>query len=289
MALIIHEPWWKTDDYVVDELYPESLLSLAGPQGLAYVQVFADGKTSKGWGLGEHPSGKSPFMFNYESTRMSGKMAARRFKQKGMPHALVTRSAKVICVDIDGKNGGFEHAHEVIGNSQPTLAETSKSGTGYHLFYEVEQDWDSDTGYGSLPDRVGIATGVDIRAVGCVYRFPSQRWNERSIVPAPKHLVDSLTKHATRVKESTRQILSTVQNSEDWEILLMGQDLLAELAEPIKPGNRNKTLFAIGSKLMLATVPDWEQAIQDRANEIGLDASEAYKIVQNVKSYVPQP
>ena len=61
----------------------------------------------------------------------------------------------------------------------PTLAETSKSGDGYHLFYLVDEEWDDEKGYGLLGDRIGIEQGVDIRATGCVYHHPQQRWNDR--------------------------------------------------------------------------------------------------------------
>lgn len=285
MALIIQKPWWMTDEYTQDVLFPESLMNVAGPRGLAYVRVFPGGMTSKGWGLDAREDGEPAFMYNYRTRRFAETTAERQFRTKGHPFALVTRSARVLCLDIDGKNGGFDTVHEILGNSPPTLAETSKSGNGYHLFYELDQEWDPATGYGSLPDRIGVVPGVDVRAIGCVYHYETQRWNDRPLAPAPEHLVKALQKHANRTQEGAQKILTVLQNNQDWEILIMQHELLEELAQPIPQGRRNNSLFAIGVKLKLAEVPDWEQHLQDRANELNMDASEAFKIVENVNKY----
>ena len=66
----------------------------------------------------------------------------------------------------------------------------------------------------------------------------------------------------------------------------MVQDaLLQELAKPIPVGKRNASLFALGSKMMAAGIPEWMEALADRANEVGLAAEETNKIIANVERY----
>jgi hypothetical protein len=190
-----------------------------------------------------------------------------------------------VCVDIDGKNGGFDQIAS-LGQLPPTLAETSKSGNGYHLFYLTpEDDWDVDTGYAQFTDRIGVALGVDIRSTGCVYHYPSQRWNTRSIVELPQFLADKLTERQTRLTAVTARITGTINSDEEMEILMLQDELVQELAKPIPAGRRNNSLFAIGSQMRLANVPDWENKILVRANEVGLDDAEAKKLVANIESY----
>lgn len=62
-------------------------------------------------------------------------------------------------------------------------------------------------------------------------------------------------------------------------------ELEAELAKPIAAGKRNNTLFAIGSQLKDAEVPDWEQKVADRAVQVGLSDVEADKLVRNIAAY----
>ena len=51
------------------------------------------------------------------------------------------------------------------------------------------------------------------------------------------------------------------------------------------PGKRNNTLFAIGTKMKLAQVPNWGQLVHDRALEVGLDIEEADKLLNNIIKY----
>src|SRR5690606_23965003 len=107
--------------------------------------------------------------------------------------AFVNRSMRVLTVDIDGKNGGLQHVL-ALGNMPYTKAEISKSGNGYHLFFETDQVWDDEIGFDSFGDHIGIVQGVDIRDIGCVFHWKQQRWNDRPIAPLPDFLADLLTK-----------------------------------------------------------------------------------------------
>ena len=65
----------------------------------------------------------------------------------------------------------------------------------------------------------------------------------------------------------------------------MHYELLEELAKPIADGKRNNSLFAIGTKMHLAQVPDWEDKLRTRGDEVGLDEDELDKIVANILKY----
>ena len=65
----------------------------------------------------------------------------------------------------------------------------------------------------------------------------------------------------------------------------MHYELLEELAKPIADGKRNNSLFAIGTKMRLAQVPDWEDKLRTRGDEVGLDEDELDKIVDNILRY----
>ena len=56
----------------------------------------------------------------------------------------------------------------------------------------------------------------------------------------------------------------------------------------VETGKRNQTLFAIGSKMMLAQVPMWEDHLRDRAAQVGIDDDEADKLVANILKYGAQ-
>ena len=53
----------------------------------------------------------------------------------------------------------------------------------------------------------------------------------------------------------------------------------------IPAGRRNNTLFAIGQQMKLAQVPDWDTHLHARAVAVGLDNTEADKLVANVRRY----
>jgi hypothetical protein len=64
------------------------------------VQVFDDGttvKTAPVWG-------EQDFMAKYLSRKFHARRADVIYQRHGMPFALVMRSMRMVCIDIDGKN-----------------------------------------------------------------------------------------------------------------------------------------------------------------------------------------
>lgn len=283
-------PWWRTDQYDISTaLPPAGLLGWTGPKGLALVKTWPDGRTQPGWGLHGKDRQNMPsdgFMPRYLRGEFNERRVLYGYENDRWTFAIVMRSVRSVCIDIDGKNGGLEHAKR-LGLLPPTLAETSKSGDGYHLFYEVDEPWDDDTGYGLLSDRIGIEQGVDIRATGCVYHHKQQRWNGRSLAPLPNHLRELLLHREQKVAAVTKRIETVLANSDDMEILMLHDEIMSDLAKPIPAGKRNVTLFAIGNQMQQAQIPDWEDKLAERAQQVGLDYYEARKIVANVGRYTP--
>ena len=270
-------PWWREDDYILDEATPEALLDEAGPQGVAVVKAYPDGRTSAGWG-------EKDFMGNYNSKKFHPRRVMPGYVNGAWAFAFIMRSMRVVCLDIDGKNGGFDGARQ-LGMLPYTLAETSKSGNGYHLFFSVDDDWDDQLGYASLADRIGIAPGVDFRGTGCVYHYDTQRWNQRPLAPLPQHLKEVLVARKQKQAEGLAKIVSTLAGGDEEEILMMHDQLLADLDRPIEDGKRNNTLFAIGTRMKLAELEGWELHIAMRANELGIEDDELEKLLNNVKTY----
>ena len=269
-----NKPWWQQQ-----ELYTSSATGLDlcassglwGPRGPALVQVFSDGTTDKGWG-------KDQFIASYHRGAFTIKHL-----QKGEPYAYVMRSANLICIDIDGKNGGIEHATE-LGWLPATLAEISKSGSGYHLFYLTDDSWDPKEGFAEYRDQIGIVRGVDIRATGCVYHYPQQRWNGLQLEQLPNHLAKRLQERRRKKKVDIENILKTLDLGSE-ETMFLHDNLRDELSKPIPPGHRNNTLFAIGSQMCIAKMPTWEIAITERARQLHLDDLEITHLIQNIKRY----
>lgn len=272
-------PWWRTDHYDGEIAIPGGLSHdhLSGPKGLALVTLFNDGTTAKGWG-------KDDFMELYNKNRFGAGRALAGYHAGKHAFAYVMRSMKVVAIDIDGKNGGLEHAGK-LGFLPPTLAETSKSGNGYHLFYEVEDEWDSEFGFAAYKDVIGLVDGVDIRGTGCIYHYNTQRWNNRPIAKMPEHLSKRLLERGQRKELTVSNIEKTLETEDDVDILMMHQQLLADLNKPIMEGKRNTTLFAIGSQMMQAKVPKWEHELRLRGIALGLEDEEIYKIIHNVEVY----
>lgn len=198
--------------------------------------------------------------------------------------AFVMRSVQLVCIDIDGKNGGLEHAKK-LGALPMTLGETSKSGNGYHLFYVHDEPWDPKTGFGALGDRIGIEQGVDIRATGCVYHHKTQRWNGRKIAPLPGYLKDQLLHREQKVAATYTRIDKILESEDDLEVLMLHEEIISELKRPIPAGKRNVTLFAIGNQMRQAQVPKWEDLVASRAHEVGLDDVEIDQLVRNINRY----
>lgn len=278
------QPWWTTDTYDHDHAVPAQFRDAAGPNGVAMVRVWDDGKTDAGWGLTDK-EGKPAFIPLYKRKRFAEAPIMVGYTQRKWAFAFVMRSMKLICIDIDGKNGGQLHAGK-LGMLPLTLAETSKSGDGHHLFYATTEDeWDALTGYSEFADRIGIEQGVDIRAVGCVFHYHQQMWNGRHITELPLHLKDRLLKHRQTVVAHTAAIIKTIESEDPLEVVIMHDQLLQDLKKPIPAGRRNNTLFAIGQQLKLAQYPNWENVLHTRATDVGLDKDEADKLVANVRRY----
>lgn len=285
---MVNKDWWVDDRYDVDVAIPEQFQKFRGPAGIAAVQVFKSGKTAPGWGLVgkklDNGTRGPNFTELYPKRLLDARTASWRFNKQHEPFALVMRSMRVVALDIDGKNGGLDGAL-TLGDLPPTLAETSKSGNGYHLFFFTEEQWSTDPatyGYALYDDHIGIAQGVDFRGTGCVFHYPSQRWNNRQIAALPDELVHLLDK-----KKSQRTTATPINPKEmdEVDMLVAHHTLLEDLAKDIPVGKRNTTLFAIGSKMKAAGVPDWEDKVHARALAVGLGNSEADKLVNNIATY----
>ena len=278
MLMMAPQWWWMTDKYDIDEAFPTVFDGLAGPQGVGAVRAWMNGTTTKGWGEQE-------FMPRYNKKLFSTKLIEPHLQQSpDNAFAFLMRSMRLVCIDIDGKNGGLEHAQELLGNAPPTLAETSKSGNGYHLFYEVEDDWDPQKGFAKFGDSIGIVTGVDIRATGCVYHYPQQRWNGREIAKLPAWIVVRLLKRANLRRERAT-LLEQIDTIDETERLMLHDELMDDLKRPIAFGKRNSTLFAVGSQMLEAKIPDWDERLRERGAEIDLSADEVEKIIANISRY----
>jgi hypothetical protein len=269
-------PWWTTDVYEGDWALPLMEAGWVGPKGLALVRAWPDGRTDAGWG--------SDFMSHYNRGEFNERRVLYGYDKGKWNFAIVMRSVQLVCIDIDGKNGGVIGAKK-LGVIPPTLAETSKSGNGWHLFYLVDEPWSPVSGFGSLGDRIGIEQGVDFRAVGCVYHHPQQRWNDRAPAPLPSHLMTILTQRQQKVAAASARIAATLEGQDDMEVLMMQDEIVASLKKPIPVGKRNNTLFAIGSEMKTAQIPNWEDLLVDRATTLGLGGDEITKLVNNINRY----
>lgn len=287
MPLQFSDPWWLDKaQYTESEAIPESIRHTRGPEGVALVKLWPGGKTSSGWGL-TGKDGAAGFMENYSRGAFDPRRILYGYDRDRWAFAFVMRSLNIVAIDIDGKNQGFEHAEELLAGAPPTLAETSKSGNGMHLYYLTDDQWDENEGFGSYADQIGIVQGVDIRGVGCVYHHNTQRWNGRELATLPKHIADRLKQKTVQRRAASNNIKKVLETLDEEEILIMQDDILSELAKPIPAGKRNTSLFAIGSKMKEAEIPDWESKLAKRADEIGLDSVEAEKIIGNIGSYAP--
>lgn len=276
--------WWKTEDFDRDEPIPPVFYDLAGPHEPALVQVNHNGSTQLGWGLKPPKGAKDGFMPRYVRGEFRPRRALHSYKRTKQPFAFVMRSMQIVCIDIDGKNGGYQHAKR-LGFLPPTLAETSKSANGLHLFYWVPAQWDLETGFGTLNDRIGIEQGVDFRGTGCVYHYATQRWNDRPLVDLPDHLAELLLQRTQRTQAATNRIQAILESEDELEVLMMQGELEQKLAQPIPSGRRNNTLFAIGSEMKLAGIDDWQTKIDKRAKDLGLDYWETDKLLKNIEKY----
>ena len=283
-------PWWRTETYDVDAGVPPQFdHDWAGPKGLALVKAWPDGRTDQGWGL-QGPKGDptNGFMPRYTRGEFNDRRVLYGYNRGKWTFAFVMRSVRLVCIDIDGKNGGIQHAKR-LGALPPTMAETSKSGDGYHLFYLVEEEWDDVKGFGLLGDRIGIEQGVDIRATGCVYHHPQQRWNKRKPRLLPDRLRDLLLLREQKVTAAHARIDAVLASNDELEVLMLHDELVSDLKKPIPAGKRNITLFAIGNKMRQAQIPDWSELVDARATDVGLDRDEIDKLLENIERYGDRP
>jgi hypothetical protein len=278
-------PWWRTDSYEGQGPYPLQFdHHWAGPRGVALVRAWPDGRTDKGWGLNP-PSGETDgFMPRYMRGEFNDKRVLYGYNKGKWSFAFIMRSLRLVAIDIDGKNGGLDHAKR-LGMLPPTMAETSKSGNGYHLFYLVDEEWDDVKGYGLLGDRIGIEQGVDFRATGCIYHHRQQRWNNRGPAPFPQHLIEMLQNREQKLAATAARISTVLANQDTTEVLMLHDEITSKLNRPIPAGKRNNTLFAIGSEMQQAGVPGWDDLLVERGLQIGLDQLELEKLVQNINRY----
>lgn len=255
------------------------LTELSGPNGPAYVQVYPDGATAPGWG-------EDKFMAKYNAKQFSVRRAELLQQRHQTPFALVMRSVRMICIDIDGKNGGFEAATELI--LPPTLAETSKSGDGFHLFYLVEDTWDEETGFGAYRDRISFVQGVDIRSIGCVFHHPHQQWNRRKpvrLTPRLHKLLEQRTESLLDRIEHIKHITTSTSEEDKDELVMIQHSIESKLAADIPAGRRNTTLFGLGAEMAQAQILDWEEQLYKKGIEVGLNDEEMMKIIANVRKY----
>ena len=274
--------WWKQDEYTSSATLSEALTApeLWGPNGPALVTTYADGKTQPGWGANN-------FMENYNKRKFVARFSLRAFTKFGTPFAFIMRSARMVCIDIDGKNGGTAHDILLGVELPPTVAETSKSGNGYHLFYQVDDSWDPEWGFAKFRDFIGIQEGIDFRGTGCVYHHASQKWNHREIATLPTKFGERLIQKDETLAAQRLAIQANLQSEDKETVLIMQSSLLDDLRKPIPAGRRNNTLFAIGSQLFAAGVPNWTDHIGDKAAEVGLDDEEIEKLIANIQRYKP--
>lgn len=272
-------PWWRIDTYDDDSACgPMDLdrIDIWGKNGPAMIQLWPNGSTAEGWG-------RETFMTEYNKGMFQPRRILYGYNKQKWNYAWIMRGTRVVCVDIDGKNGGFEHASE-LGFLPHTAAEISKSGNGYHLFYLTDDIWDTTDGFATYRDHIGIVQGVDIRGTGCVYHHPGQRWNRRPLAQLPQFLDERLQQRARQQQLQTSNI-NKILALDPEEVAIMHDELISDLAKPIPAGKRNNTLFAIGQKMKQAQVPRWDELLQDRAIQLGLDIDEAEKLVANVARY----
>ena len=270
-------PWYQNQTYERAEA-PE-LFETTGPHGPAVVAILDKaGRTTPGWGRDE-------FMTNYKAGKFSYDRQMKIIEKKNHDgYAIVMRSLPLVCLDIDGKNGGLEGVR-ALGLLPKTLTEISKSGNGYHLFFKVQDSWDAQYGFNALPDVIGLLQGVDVRSTGCVYHYPQQRWNSlEHIADLPSYLEDIILQRSVRRSESGRVITETLKG-DPADIAIMHEELREELLKPIRSGRRNTTLFALGCKMVTAQMTDWPELITARGTALRLPSEELDKIVENIRRY----
>lgn len=265
--------WFQSGGYNVSSPVPDEFADYGT---LSLVRVGSGGKPESGWGAKD-------FVTNREAGRFAVERSVSAFRKFKQPFAFVMRSIPHVCVDIDGKNGGIQTAQ--VLKLPPTLAETSKSGNGYHLFYRIPMaKWHPKFGYDDVEDHNGIIPGVDIRGTGLVYHHENQRWNSASIAMLPMSLYGLLTR-AKEIRHSAKLTRSGTESLDPDELVIVHDGLAAHLAQPARVGTRNQRLYAVGAQMYAAGYPDWDTALTLRGEELGLGVSEVERIIENIIKY----
>lgn len=263
--------WYLNSEQYHQSELTERLDDYAGPNSTALVKVFGE-KTQPGWG-------HERFMRNY----VRNFFGAHKLTE-GEPFAIVMRSLRLLVIDIDGKNNGYAEAAKL--DLPPTLAETSKSGNGHHLFYAYPDQWDEVEGFAAQPDRVGMWPGIDVKSTGVVYHHPHQLWNELPIADLPHSVWDKLQQR----NERDTQLRVTPEMAEEMtdEDLKFRRDvLLIELTQPRTDG-RDTSLWRIGASLLNLGVDETYMAEKILAAGLnwGVDKDVIEgKIIPNILSY----
>ncbi len=263
-------PWYQDDEYEQVEADAE-IARHAGPNGPAVVAVYGE-KTQPGWGT-------ERFMRNYVRNFFDPDKI-----QPDQPFAFVMRSLRLLVVDIDGKNDGYKEAAKL--NLPPTLAETSKSGNGHHLFYGYPDIWDDQYGYAGQPDRIGMWDGIDIKSTGVVYHHPHQLWNAEPITALPDDTWQLLQQRNLRDAQ-LRVTPSQAAEMTDEDLKFKRDLLLIQLSQPRKHG-RDSSLWRIGASLLNLGVDEAYMAekIMAAGQRWGVpDEILVNKIIPNIKSY----
>lgn len=262
--------WYEEPDQYKHDTPWSDLREHAGPYGVAVVKVYGE-KTQPGWG-------REYFMRNYT------RLFFVDWPTDGSPYALVMRSLRLLCVDIDGKNDGYKEAAKL--ELPPTLAETSKSGNGHHLFYVYPDQWDDTDGYAGQPDRIGMWPGIDIKSSGVVYHHSHQLWNSEALAQLPDSTWELLQKRNAR--DALLRVTPTQASEMTDEDLKFKRDmLLIELSKHRKDG-RDTSLWRIGASLLNIGVDEEYMAekILAAGRRWGVDDDTLLnKIIPNIISY----
>jgi len=265
--------WFEDNSqYVNGEAVPDQLQY----PHLSLVSLYPNGKTQPVWGA-------ASFVDNQKRGKFRSDVVINRFNKQQMPFGIVMRSLPMICVDVDGKNGGIQTA-ALLGLTN-TFGERSKSQNGYHLYYSIPYTrWNPERGYDEFPDIIGLIPGVDIKGTGVVFHYGNQLWNSQDVAIAPASLLELIGK-VRDIKRQTRLTKSGVSDMDSDELVIIHDELRERLASKFEPGKRNTKLYAIGSQMQAAFYPAWDIALYDRGIEIGLEIEEITDIINNIEKY----
>lgn len=263
--------WYEEPDQY---RYPNTgilMVPYVGPFDVAVVKVFGE-KTQPGWGF-------ERFMKNYVRNFFGDHKI-----EEGEPFAFVMRSLQLLVIDIDGKNDGYKEAAKL--DLPPTLAETSKSGNGHHLFYTYPDTWHELEGFGGQPDRVGMWPGIDVKSTGVVYHHPHQRFNDKPIVSLPDSVWDKLVQRNERDAQ-LRVTPEQAAEMTDEDLKFKRDVLLIELSKHRTDG-RDTSLWRIGASLLNLGVDEQYMAEKILAAGLKWGVDEDVingKIIPNIINY----